>query len=219
MKLALALMVLCIPGALSAQTLSEGRFELGGGVLWLGGAGFGQVDAVEKVFGGGTRPVFSSRSELEPSRGVAGRIALRLTPALQVESSVAFNAPRLATRISGDVEGVADTTVSEPVQQYLVEGGLLARLARWHAGRAEPFASAGIGYLRQLHDGRTVVETGTAYYVGGGVRYVMSASGRRGLPATGIRTEVRAMVLKDGIALDRASHVVPSVAASFFLRF
>ena len=44
-----------------------------------------------------------------------------------------------------------------------------------------PFVTAGGGYLRQLHEGLTVIEEGRVFYVGGGARYWIFARAR-GVP-------------------------------------
>ena len=82
-----------------------------------------------------------------------------------------------------------------------------------------PFVTAGGGYLRQLHEGLTVIEEGQVFYVGGGARYWIFARAR-GVPrAGGLRADVRLNVLTGGIVVDDRSRRHPSVSGSFFLLF
>ena len=57
-------------------------------------------------------------------------------------------------------------------QQYLFDGGADVAAADSASGsRLAPFVAGGAGYLRQLHEDRTLAETGQIYYAGGGARY------------------------------------------------
>lgn len=202
-----------------AQTPGAGRFEVLGGARWIGPVAFGTTDAAEATFGGGTRTLFKSSSQLDPSVGGSVGIGVRLTRALQAEFGAVYSPTGLSTRITGDVEDVADLTVKAPVTQFLLEGGLLARPARWTRGHLSPFVTAGVGYLRQLHDGRTLVETGRAWYFGGGLYYERVATHPRRLKATGVRADLRALILSGGAAPDDARRGAPAVTASVFARF
>lgn len=208
-----------IPRVVCSQTVDAGRIEVAAGVGWLGSASYARVDADETAFGGVMRPLFSTRSRLEPSVGPAVRVGVALTPAVQIESAFVFNSARLSTRVTADAESAANVTVSEPVAQYLFEAGASVRLARWRAGRLVPFASAGGGYLRHVNDGSTLVESGTTIYAGGGLRYFLKTGGRGSIRAAGLRADVRATLMKGGVALDQSRRVVPVVGASFFVRF
>lgn len=197
---------------------APGHFEVGGGLHFVDTLRFDGVDANEIGFGGVVRPVFRSRTELESSPGVEARVGVQLTRSLLAEGSIALNRTHLATSITADDEA-PNATVTEPVTQFLVQGGLMAYLARWAGGRASPFASAGLGHLRQLHDGQTLVDAGPSYYVGGGMEYLLNVAGARGLRAAGIRADVRGLFLRGRLTLDGGTHVVPVAGAVIFFRF
>ena len=88
---------------------------------------------------------------------------------MQAEGVVALNRTNLTTRVTADVEGATDTSAAEPVSQYAFEGGVLLQLAGGVRGKLAPFAAGGAAYLRQVHDGRTLVDDGHSFYAGGGV--------------------------------------------------
>ena len=211
--------LVCGAAHAQAQTPGAGRLELSAGARWVGPIAFGTTAATETTFGGGKRTLFESSSQLDASIGGSVGVGVQLTRGLRAEVSVAFSPTGLSTRISGDVEGVADLTVQAPVTQFLVEGGLQARPARWTRGRLSPFVTAGMGYLRQLNDGRTLVETGRACYFGGGLYYERAATHPRWLTATGVRADLRALVLRDGVAPDDTWRGAPAITASVFARF
>ena len=211
--------VVCGAAHAEAQTPGAGRFEVSAGARWVGPIAFGTSAATETTFGGGKRTLFESSSQLDASIGGSVGVGVQLTRGLRAEVSVAYSPTGLSTRISGDVEGVADLTVKAPVTQFLVEGGLQARPARWAHGRLSPFVTGGMGYLRQLNDGRTLVETGRAWYFGGGLYYERAATHPRRLKATGVRADLRALVLRDGVAPDDTWRGAPAITASVFARF
>ena len=211
--------VLLAPTAALAQSTPNDRLEVGAGLGWFGPMRFAPVSATETSPGGGRRTLFTTNSEFETSPGVDVRIGVRLTSRLQVESSIALNAARLSTHISDDVESAADTTASQPVTQYLIEGGLVVHLSRWRSGRTAPFATAGVGYVRHVNDGQTLVETGRSFYVGGGAHYLLKSEGTGRLKSAGLRADIRATILENGVALDAAKHLAPFIGAGLFLRF
>jgi hypothetical protein len=211
------LVALWLTGPASAQP-STGRFELGGGARRVGGIPFDRVSATETTLGGGRLTLFNSDTQLESAPGVEARAGVRINSIVEAEATFAYARSNLQTRITSDVEGIPDVTITEPIRQFTLEGGITAQLERWRTGRFAPFASIGAGYLRHLHDGRTLIETGRSYYAGGGVRYSLtSGSGR--LKASGVRADVRAAFLSGGVALEKDTRMVPSLSASLFVRF
>ncbi|MEQ1731136.1 MAG: hypothetical protein ABL982_22430 [Vicinamibacterales bacterium] len=215
----LAAALVWFPSSARSQTPGAGRVELSAGARWIGPVAFGTTAATETTFGGGKRSLFDSSSQLDPSVGGSVGVGVRLTRVLHVEFAAVYNPTGLSTRIKDDVEGVPDLTVTAPVTQFLFEGGLQARPARWHRGRLSPFVTAGVGYLRQLNDGRTLVETGRAWYFGGGLYYERAATHPRRLKATGVRADLRALILRDGVAPDDTRRAAPAITASVFARF
>ncbi|MBS1820279.1 MAG: hypothetical protein JSU08_20295 [Acidobacteria bacterium] len=200
-----------------AQGGPHDRVEIAGGVRWMGPLDFGTVDAKETTFGNSTRSLFSTTSQLDRSVGATATVSVRAIRALRVEGSFSYSPTGLTVRVTNDVEKVPDTQARAPVTQFLVEGGLLAPVGA--RGRLTPFVTGGLGYLRQLNDGRTLVETGRSFYAGGGLYYVRAATHPRRVKATGARVDVRAAFLRDGVAPDSRMRGAPAVTAAFFARF
>lgn len=213
--------LLSLPAAAQAQAVAlPGRFEIAAGLLWAGTTSAGAADATETAPDGSRFGLFSSESSLARAIGLEGRIGVRLTSRLQLEGSASHASPDLRTRISADSEGAPAITLAETVDQWTVEGALVAHLARWRVGtRGVPFLSAGAGYLRQLHEGGTLVETGQTYQVGGGVNFLLNRGGGGWLESAGLRLGMRAAVRAGGATFDRRARVSPRVDASFFARF
>lgn len=207
------------PRLSAAQEHTMPRVELSGGARWNGPLGFPDVAATETTPGGGARPLFVTSSKVDASFGASGTVGVRVTRRLRAELTVAFNPTHFTTRVSGDREGIADITAREAVTQFLVEGGLVMQPRRWQRPWLSPFVSVGGAWLRQLNDGRTLVQNGQAAYVGTGVSYVERLTNPKRIKASGIRVDVRLQAFRGGVALDQRVHMAPVLAASVFTWF
>ena len=203
----------------SAQTGDPSRVEISGGIRWIGPLDLADVPANETTLGGGQRALFESTTTLDHSLGGTVTVGLRLSQTFRVEGAAVFSPTQISTRVTADTEGAPDTTITAPVTQILIEGGALVLPPRWRTRHVSPFVTGGLGYLRQLNDGRTLVETGTSYYAGGGLYYVRASSRPRRVTATGVRADVRALVLRDGVAPDSDWRSALAITATFFMRF
>ena len=203
----------------AAQDTNRGRIEVSGGIRWVAAVKLANVAALESKPGGGTLALFESSTRLDRSVGGTTTLGVRLSRMLRAELAFAYNPTGVSSRVSSDTEGVADLTVGEPVTQLLLEGGILAQPRRWQSARVRPFMTSGVGYLRQLNDGRTFVQSGQSAYVGGGLYYVRATARPGRLKATGVRADVRARFLRGGVAPDHSVRVAPAVTATVFARF
>jgi hypothetical protein len=83
-----------------------------------------------------------------------------------------------------------------------------------------PFVTGGGGYLRQLHEGATLVQTGSIYYIGAGASIALSTADRRQrVKQIGLRLDTRAIVRTGGVTIDGRAYTAPAVGASLFARF
>jgi hypothetical protein len=74
--------------------------------------------------------------------------------------------------------------------------------------------SAGGGYLRQLHEGRTLLQSGAVYRGGIGLDYLLGEGA-----TSGLRVEFRAVVKSGGTTMDGNPHVAPALSVLWFSRF
>jgi hypothetical protein len=205
-----------------ARVPEPGRIELAGGVWWTGSASYGSRDATLTSPSGDPFRLFSAESDMAAATGAEIRFGSRVTRLLRAEVSGTYAVPRLKTTIRHDVEAPAPVTASEAVKQFTVEGNAIVLLSRWRFGsRTLPFVSAGGGYVRQLHDANSLVETGSTYHVGGGLKVFFAS--RQGsqwrLKHIGLRVDGRACFRTGGITLDGRAHTVPQVGTSLFVGF
>jgi hypothetical protein len=205
-----------IPTPASAQP-QQARVEVSGGFRGVAPVRFDPAAATETTFGGGVLTVFETRSRLGTSAGGVARVGVRLGSSWWLESGLAVSGTGLETHVIRDRDTGA-TTLRESLTQYVVEGAVLRRIERGRTGRVEPFLAGGGGFIRQLHDGRTFAESGWSAHVGGGLHYLFSRSPTSSRP-TGLRFDVRGMLLPSSVALDGRNHVAAVVEAALFIRF
>jgi hypothetical protein len=195
------------------------RFEAAFAVGWFGGAGLGTRDANLRTRAGDDFRLFSTDSRFDATAGIEVRGAYALTSRYMVEGRVGISHPDLSTSITGDVESAPDLTVSERIDQYTFEGALVRLFPGIRVAAMVPFASGGAGYLRQLHEGQTLVDEGVAYHLGGGLRRSLLGRDSGWVKGAGVRVDARLYIHAGGIEFDDGARIHPAVSGSVFLAF
>ena len=197
------------------------RLEVAGGVGVFSGGSLGTGDADIRANATSPTPfrLFSTDSALGRAPVVEARLSTALTRRYEIEGRFSFSRPELRTSISADAENAPGLTIVERVDQYQIDGALLVLFDEVRLGSAVPFASAGAGYLRQLHEGLTVIESGRVYHIGGGVKHWFLTRARGAVRAAGVRADARLYVLSGGIAVEDGPRPHVAVSASFFATF
>jgi len=215
------------PRPQSQPAVSEGRLEISGGVGISGGHTLDTEKATETGNGvpsGSPVTLFETASSFDRGTVFEGRIGWHLSRAFAVEGTFSMTRTHLRTEIRNDSEQAAATTATSPLNQYTAEGGVVvqpAKLRFGRGGRARIFIAGGGGYLRQLHDDATLVETGASAYAGGGLKYRLhEAKKRAALKAIGIRIDGRVNFVRGGFDVtEDVWHTYPSLSAGVFVCF
>lgn len=203
-----------------APSLRRNHVTLAGGLNLAGGYPIGDGTAALRGNGLGASPppftLFRAESSVESSFGGEFRVGFGLSRDLSIELGVGYSTPGVRTELSQDAEAAAVTLDAEQLAQYVVDVGATWQLPRpVLGGRVRPFVAGGAGYLRQLYDERTLVETGRVYYAGGGVRvWLRGGDGER--RSLGIRSDVRATWRQDGVEFEEKTRLWPAVTAMIF---
>lgn len=192
---------------------------VGGGLLTGADAGGANADLRANTLQPQPFRLFTSSATFDRAAVVEARAGVPLTRRFGVEALLLFGRPELGVSVASDAEGAAPLTVVERVDQYLIAAGIVVMLDELGLGRMVPYAAGGAGYLRQLHEGRTVVEHGHLYYLGGGVKHWWLARDRGVIRSAGVRGDAQLYVLVDGIAFDDRSRRHAAVTGSVFVGF
>jgi hypothetical protein len=216
----LACLLLAVPA--SAQTGSRHRFEVAVGGTWLGGASAGDETATLRANSTSGSPfsVFTTDSEIHGTAGIETRVGFGLTQMLIVEGLLVYSRPELRTRISNDVENAQPVTVTENLDQYFVGADVVWQLtALRFSARTLPFVVGGAGYLRQLHEGGTLIESGQVYHVGGGIRHSLMQRTTGFVKTTGVRADAGLFILANGIDFEDRARPHAAVSGSLVVGF
>jgi hypothetical protein len=219
------LLVVLLAGSAHAQSSESPaprahHVTISAGALWSGSYSIGDTPATLRSGTTGATPppftLFATESTIDQAAGFVIRAGFALTPSITIEGGGSFSRPSLSTQISQDAEQAAAAVASEPLQQYVFDAGALWYLPVHLGSRARLFAAGGGGYLRQLHEERTLVETGRVYYAGTGVN-IWLRGGHAPTKSFGLRTDVRANWRQDGIEFGGKTRVFPTVTVLVFL--
>jgi len=223
-RVALFLAVVCTPAAAAAQAYirpaapNRGSIEVGGGATYVPGFDMGGRTADLTTSSATERfDLFTTESKVGPIQGVHARIGYYLSRSLSLEANVRYARPELSVDLSGDAESAADETATETASHYLFGGSLLYdfRQAAFAGGRGVPFVSGGASYLRELHDGNMLVETGVEYHATAGLKYWFGTGDHR----FGLRFEAGLSAREKGFDNEDDRRVQPLAAVGLSYLF
>jgi hypothetical protein len=119
--------------------------------------------------------------------------------------------------VTDDAEGAEDVTADETMSRYVFGGSLVYHLTgmAFANGRGVPFVLGGAGYLRELHEGRELVETGAEYHAGAGIKFWFG-NGRRRL---GLRGDVGVSIRDGAYDGENGRRTLPTAGASILYLF
>ena len=216
----IAALALLLASTASAQTDPPlHRLQLGAGVGFFGGAALGNADANLRTATADPFRLFTTSTEQAGTIGLDLHAAVDLSRRVGVEAHTLFARPDVRTSVTHDAENAPAVDAVEQLDQYLIDGGVVIRLNEFRMGDWVPFATAGAGYLRQLHDGLTLSEHGHLFYFGGGVRRALLVRPKGLLRGLGVRGDVRLDILSDGITIEDKTRKHFSAGASLFVVF
>jgi hypothetical protein len=204
-------------GSASAQSPRAGAVEVAVGGMWIGHAKVASGDANETTSTGGDFRLFGSSTTLSATGGFEARVGVKLTNSFEVMAAGSYGTPQLRVALSNDAEGATPVTASERIQQYTITGGVLWYLPNGDHERFSPFVEAEAGISRNLHEGRSPVNSGRLFGAGGGVKIALGG-GSGWVRSIGARVDARAVVRSDPTVFDRR-RVSPAIGVSLYLRF
>jgi hypothetical protein len=153
----------------------KGSIEFGGGGMWSPGFETGSVAADLTRSGSDRLTLFNTEGEVNGFPGFHARIGVYLSRTISVEGGVRYAKPELSYRLTDDFESAPDETATEVLSHYVFDGSVLFHLGSFGDGRGIPFVSGGGGYVRELHEGNELVESGNEIHATAGLKYWFGA--------------------------------------------
>jgi hypothetical protein len=211
-------------GEASAQVVASGdrsaagSWEVGGGVTWAGSF-TGPASTAELTRNGessGGFDLFSTESEIRNGVGIGASLAFYLSPAIAVEAGLRYSQPVLTYRLADDVENAPPVSAEETLSRYVITASVI-----WHfrrltsAHRIVPFIAGGGGYVRDLHEGNALIETGGEFHALGGVTYWLGTGRRR----FGLRGQAGFSLTSGGFDFRETSRTLPIASGSLVYLF
>ena len=141
-----------------------------------------------------------------------------IASAVAVEVSGRYSTPALTVTVSQDGEHDGNAILLETLAHYAVDVSGVYQLPINLGRRASPYVIGGGGYLRQLHEGRLLVETGHTVHAGGGVRFWLRG-GSAASRALGLRAEARYVRRSGGVDFADQTRAYPSFSLLAFAGF
>ncbi len=208
--------LLCLTTAAQAQVYigrdapRRGMFEASGGGMFASGFALGELTAeLTRSTSTDRFDLFTSEVEVTGFPGAFARLGYYLSDGVSIEGGMRYARPRLTVRLSRDAESAPNQTAEETLSHYVFEGSLVWHLRHlsFASGRAIPYLAGGAGYLRELHEGNQLVETGQVYQALAGMKFWLGSSARR----FGLRVEGGISARKKGIDAEDTVRALPIV--------
>jgi hypothetical protein len=167
---------------------------------------------------GADQALFRVDNNLGPGVGLEASFGLRLQPKLWAEVTGTWTNSELRTRVSDDFESVADTTVTESLTRFTVEGSAL-----WYfreRGATSFFTRTGAGWMRELTGGASLAVDGLVANAGIGMKHWWRDRPRGSFRRLGIRAEFRLNIRSTSLSpMDPVARVGAAGVASFVIGF
>jgi opacity protein-like surface antigen len=222
LAIAIALAAALPASAQTAAPPAAGRVEVDAGGGWLGGARVGARDANLRAATAAATAfrLFSVDSRFAAAPTFHVKAGYTFTRSLGVEGGLTLSHPELRASITNDAEAAPPITIAERIDQYSIDASLILLLRDLAlGGRTVPFVSGGVGYLRQLHEGQTVVEDGHLVHAGGGVKHWLMTRDRGFISGAGLRVDGRLYLMSGGIAFEDGPRPHGAISGSVFVAF
>ncbi|HUQ88152.1 MAG TPA: hypothetical protein VM096_11375 [Vicinamibacterales bacterium] len=220
-----AALIVAAPVAASAQdapVLRAHHVTVGGGLVWSGGYDIGDATARMRGNGPGAAPpdvfLFTAKSRITSASSPELQVGFAATERVALEFGFAFSRPHVAVAIAGDTEAPSQELPGEQLHQYLIGGGVTWQVPVGMGSRMATFVSGGAAFLRQLHEDRTLAETGEVYYAGAGARLWLRG-GHAQASALGLRGDARMNFRTNGIDFEDTMRTYPTLSLSVFVGF
>lgn len=160
----------------------RGSIEISGGGAFAPGFELGSLTAeLTRSTPTDKFDLFTIDSEVSGFPSAFARLGYYLSDGVSIEGGVRYARPIMSIRLSGDAESAPDETAEQTLSHYVFDGSLVWHLRNmtFASGNAIPYIAGGAGYLRELHQGNQLVETGHEYHAVAGLKYWLGSGAHR----------------------------------------
>jgi hypothetical protein len=211
------LRVVSLARPVDAQTGLSG-YELSVGAIGLGTTPIGSRDATHARPSGGPLQIFSSDVSLGLGPGAEVHFGRSAGSRFVFEATGTWAFTTIRSRVSADLEGAPDATLTEDLTRFSIEGSALWRLTGG-AKRALYFRG-GAGWMRELAAGSTLAEDGIIGNVGAAMKYWWGASSPARRRRLGLRLDGRVILRSGGVDLGASGvQAAPAASADLMIGF
>jgi hypothetical protein len=159
------------------------------GGVWVSPVSFGTATAGLERPDGSTLVVFRADNDLGMGLGVEASLGFELRRHLWAEATGGWVFSELRTKVTDDVESAADTTVTESLSRFTVEGSAL-----WYfreKGKTSYFVRGGVGWMRELTGSSSLTHDGVVANGGLGVQHWWRDNPKGSFRRLGFSADVR----------------------------
>ena len=201
--------------ALPTPAMAQSGVAFGVGGVFNGATPAGNTDANLIDPSGGLLTLFRTTNRIAPAWGVEGLVSKGLGEKWRLELAAGWAATDFETRIADDFEGASGLSVTQRVNQYTGELGLVYRVVE--RGSFDVFLRGAGGGFREITSDRALVDNGWRASVGGGA-HIRLSQGAGWLGRFALRADVRLQARGGGIAFgDSKTRLSPSAFAGFVI--
>ena len=201
----------------AGPTPRAGSWEISGGYTFVGGYDLDSTNAEltrNTTTGTDGFVLFITDASVEAAHSIGGQLGYYFSPRWAVEGGLRFGKPVFRMQLSDDAEGAPDTVAEDTLDQYLFSASVVYHFAG--AGRSiVPFVAGGAGYLRELHEGQELVETGAEYHASVGIKNWFGPARRR----FGVRAEGGLSFRDGGFDFEEKVRMVPTFGVALVYLF
>jgi hypothetical protein len=220
---ALALvLVLLTASAASAQAPKQQKPKrpkaLSFGGVWVAPVSFGTATATLERPDGSSLVVFRADNDLGMGLGVEASLGFELRRHLWADVTGGWVVSELQTKVSDDVESAADTTVTESLSRFTVEGAVL-----WYfreKGRTSYFVRGGAGWMRELTGSSSLAQDGVVGNGGIGVQHWWRDNAKGAFRRVGFSADFRLNFRSESLSqVESKPRVSPAAAGKLVIGF
>lgn len=193
------------------------EFDLMGS--FIGSTSFGSQPISLLTPSGSQLRVAETSSTLTSGVGLEVHLGRALTSALSLEAVGSWTHRQYKTSVSGDIEQAPSVDATIGASRFVIGGAGVYSVHE--TASTNIFATAGLGWVREVASGNALAQDGTVFDLGGGAKYWFGGAATVGRHTRyGVRADAHIAFHRAGLTLDStSSRVTPTLSGGLIIRF